>query len=300
MTRSARIPRAAFLSIAAVAIAALGGCLKPVEKPQEIPRTESPDHLPARIVAPHGEEMVLVTGGEFSMGSSTAVDAAPVHRVAVTDFYMDRFEVTQDLYEKIMGHNPSRRKGKDCPVERVRWLDAIKFCNARSAAEELKPCYDLATRACDFEANGYRLPTEAEWEYACRAGNDGDYSFGNDAGKLESNAWFKGNTKRRARPVGEKPASPFGLHDMTGNVWEWCNDWYQVDYYAQSPTTDPRGPGQGEKKVLRGGAFSSSAESCCSWTRYCDEPGFADACVASDDCGFRCVRKASPESRQLE
>ncbi|NUQ62204.1 MAG: SUMF1/EgtB/PvdO family nonheme iron enzyme [Pirellulales bacterium] len=280
------------LPATAVLIALLAGCLKPVEKHEKAASTEPVSSLPAKDAISPGAEMVLVSGGEFLMGSSSAVDAGPVHKVMLSDFYMDCREVTQELYEKIMGRNPSRRKGQSNPVERVRWSDAIKFCNARSEAEGLQPCYDLATRECNFEPDGYRLPTEAEWEYACRGGSKGDYYFGDDPAKLESHAWFKANSRRRTHPAAEKPANPLGLYDMAGNVWEWCNDWYRVDYYAQSPATDPRGPREGEKKSLRGGAFSSSAESCSSWTRYCDEPGFTDACVASDDYGFRCVRRA--------
>ena len=136
------------------------------------------------------------------------------------------------------------------------------------------------------------MPTEAEWEYACRAGAVGDYYFGDNASDLDSHAWYKQNARRRLRPVAEKRPNAFGLYDMAGNVWEWCNDWYQVDFYQPGPSNAPHGPTEGEKKVLRGGAFSSSADSCCSWTRYCDEPGFTDACIASDDYGFRCVRSA--------
>lgn len=247
------------------------------------------------ITTPTGVAMVLIPGGQFQMGSGAAVDAQPVHMVTLSPFYMDRYEVTQELYEKIMGANPARRKAPANPVERVRWLDAIKFCNARSVLESLQPCYDLETRQCRFEADGYRLPTEAEWECACRAGSEGDYDFGNDPVELDAHAWFKGNARRRPHPVGQKRVSDFGLYDMAGNVWEWCNDWYQVDGYATSTAgqRDPTGPALGEKKVLRGGAFSSTAESCTTWMRYCDEPGFADACVASDDYGFRCVRRAT-------
>jgi formylglycine-generating enzyme required for sulfatase activity len=239
--------------------------------------------------------MVLIPAGRFMMGSDAQQDAAPVHEVTISPFYMDRFEVTQAFYERVMGKNPARRKGQQNPVERVRWTDALKFCNARSAEEGLTPCYDLETWACDFSANGYRLPTEAEWEYACRAESTGDYYFEGGAEQLDAFAWFRDNARRKHHPVGQKQPNAFGLYDMAGNVREWCNDWYAVDAYAAAPAVDPHGPVTGEKVVLRGGAFSGSAASCTSWTRYCDEPGFTDACVASDDYGFRCVKRASTE-----
>lgn len=275
----------------------IAGC---VERKQDVvPESPAtPDSaepvLPAEIETAAGQ-MVLIPGGDFVMGHDSQLDASPAHTVAITSFYMDRFEITQAVYERIMGVNPSRRKGEQNPVERVRWTDALKFCNARSTEEGLTPCYDLETWACDFDAEGYRLPTEAEWEYACRAGSTGDYFFDGSAEQLDGYAWFRGNARRKHHPVGEKEPNAFGLHDMTGNVREWCNDWYAVDAYSQTETADPHGPDVGEKAVLRGGAFSGSAESCTSWSRYCDEPGFTDACVASNDYGFRCVRRVSSE-----
>ncbi len=238
--------------------------------------------------------MVLVLPGELTMGDPGDVDSQPVHTVKITGaFLIDRYEVTQELYERVMGSNPSRHKNAKNPVERVRWLDAIKFCNARSQQENLTPCYDIKARTCNFAADGYRLPTEAEWECACRGGSAGGNTVPDAADKLEDLAWFQDNARRKPHPVGQMRPNPLGLYDMLGNVREWCNDWYQVDYYARSPAADPLGPAAGEKTVLRGGAFSSTVESCTPWARYCDEPGFTDACVASDDYGFRCVRKAS-------
>jgi len=236
--------------------------------------------------------MVQIPGGKFIMGDKEEVDAPP-HEVVVSAFLMDAHLVTQELFQKFMGTNPSRWKGGTNPVEQLRWSDAAKFCNRRSEAEGLQPCYDLKTLKCNFDANGYRLPTEAEWEYACRAGTTSAYFFGDNPAKLGDYAWFQKNAGGRPRPVGQKQPNPWGLHDMTGNVWEWCNDFYKVDYYQESPRENPHGPETGDKMVLRGGAFKFSAENCRSGYRYNESPGSADVCFGYDIYGFRCVRKSS-------
>jgi sulfatase modifying factor 1 len=236
-------------------------------------------------------QMVLLADGLFTMGDENEVDAPP-HEVLISSFYIDRYLVTQEQYEKVMGENPSRWKGSQNPVEQIRWSDAARYCNARSALEGLQPCYDLNTWECDFDANGYRLPTEAEWEYACRAGTKTAYYFGSDPSKLKNHAWFDENSRTKPRPVGQKPPNPWGLYDMCGNVWEWCNDFYKVDYYQQSPKENPKGPKTGETKVVRGGAWKFSAESCRSGYRYNEDPGYADVCFGYDIYGFRCVRNA--------
>src|ERR1039457_2789783 len=133
-------------------------------------------------------EMVRIPGGRLQMGDNQEVDAKP-HPVSVSAFFMDKTLVTQDQYEKAMGENPSRWKGGRNPVEQVRWSDAVRFCNKRSELEGLRPCYDLKTWKCDFNADGYRLPTEAEWEYACRAGTSTAYFFGDDPSKLGDYGW---------------------------------------------------------------------------------------------------------------
>jgi formylglycine-generating enzyme required for sulfatase activity len=237
------------------------------------------------------EKTLLLPGGTFTMGDEDEIDS-PLHEVTVSAFYIDTHLVTQDQYKELMGKNPSRWKGDENPVEQIRWSDAVKYCNARSSAQGLDACYDLNTWKCDFTANGYRLPTEAEWEYACRAGTTTAYFFGDDASKLKEYAWFKDNSRGKPRPVGQKPANPWGLYDMHGNVWEWCNDFYQVDYYPESPKENPRGPETGETKIVRGGAWKFSAESCRSGYRYNENPGYVDACFGYDIYGFRCVRNA--------
>jgi WD40 repeat protein len=219
---------------------------------------------------PSGGEMVLAPAGE-----------------SLEAFYVDRTAVTQELYQKVMGSNPSKRKDPKRPVEPVRWTEAVRFLNRCSEMDGLSPCYDLSTGACDFAADGYRLPTEAEWEYACLAGSRGKYSFGDDPGQLGLYAWYKTNSGGQTHPVAQKKPNAWGLHDMHGNVWQWCNDWY-----ADERGGNPRGPESGKQRVLKGGAWESPAERCAVAFRAKDFPAFTDACFGADSYGFRRVKSA--------
>ncbi|MCU0917834.1 MAG: formylglycine-generating enzyme family protein [Planctomycetes bacterium] len=276
----------------------LSGTLLLVDGCQRKPAAEAPQASSASsnpqsaIHNPQSADaMVLIQGGRFTMGDQDEPDAAP-HEVTVSSFHMDKYLVTQEQYEKLMGDNPSRWKGPKNPVEGVRWSDAVKFCNARSKAEGLQPCYDLTTWQCNFEANGYRLPTEAEWEYACRAGTSTAYFCGNSPTQLGDYAWFDRNAGGRPQPVGQKKPNPWGLYDICGNVWHWCHDFYQVEYYAASPKENPRGPQEGDTRVVRGGAWKFSSDNCRSGYRYNENPGYVDVCFGYDIYGFRCVRNA--------
>jgi formylglycine-generating enzyme required for sulfatase activity len=240
-----------------------------------------------------GGEMVRIPAGNFTMGSAEQPDETS-HQVTVRAFFIDKFPVTQDLYEKIMGVNPSKRKAKDNPVERTQWTDAARFCNKCSEVEGLKPCYDLQTWSCDYSADGYRLPTEAEWEYACRAGSSSKYCFGDSEAELSRYAWFKPGSEGKTRPAGQKLPNRWGLLDMHGNVWQWCNDWYAEDYYTASPSDDPTGPTAGKQRVLRGGAWDSTPDKCRSAYRHKEFPVYSDACFGADSYGFRRVRNAGP------
>lgn len=248
-----------------------------------------------------GIEMVYLPGGEFTMGSNHGnSDEAPEHKVRVGAFLMDKFEVTQEMFAKAQLPNPSHwQENPKNPVERVRWRDAKQYCNERSLLEGLKPCYNEKTKAwdCDFEANGYRLPTEAEWEFACRAGASGPYDFG-AADKLRQFAWFSENSGEKTHPVGQKKPNRWGLFDLYGNVSEWCEDVFTQDYYKQSASVDPRGPadpGVDTKRVMRGGSWKSSADMCRTSFREGQRTGDTDACFYTDYCGFRCVRRVSAE-----
>jgi formylglycine-generating enzyme required for sulfatase activity len=251
------------------------------------------------ITTQGGGEMVVVPAGSFLMGSRYGrEEEAPVHKVWVDAFLIDRHEVTQAEFEalgKIEAFpNPSHFQGADLPVEQVTWPQAARYCNARSRREGLQPCYNEDTGACDFRASGYRLPTEAEWEYACRAGTESEYSFGGEPRQLGDFAWFAGNSARKTHPVGRKKPNPWGLLDMHGNVAEWCQDVYDPGYYQASTEKNPRGPEDGKEYVLRGGSWKSAADAVRSASRIGESPGFSDACLARDAIGFRCVRKPPP------
>ncbi len=210
--------------------------------------------------APAG--FVRVEGGTFQMGSPNGGDDSerPAHWVTVKSFNMGKYEVTQREWREIMGNNPSNFKGDNLPVENVSWYDAVDYCNKRSIKEGLTPAYrgsgDGIT--CDWNANGYRLPTEAEWEYAAKGGKGSpeNYTY-SGSNSVDAVAWYDGNSGGRTQPVGTKTANSLGIHDMSGNVWEWCWDWYGS--YSNSSQTDPWGPSFGAYRVLRGGSWSDSA-----------------------------------------
>ena len=201
------------------------------------------------IVNSVGVILVPVPAGEFTMGSpafeADRTDDETQHRVKITKpFYLSVHEVTQQQYEVVMGNNPSEHKDANNPVENVSWYDAIEFCQKLSKQEGVE----------------YRLPTEAEWEYACRAGTTTTYSFGDSASQLNEYAWYLANSGSQSyqpsttHPVGEKLPNAWGLYDMHGNVYEWCQDWYAA-YGSENVVFDPTGPASGERRVLRGGAF---------------------------------------------
>ena len=283
---------------AAAALAALlvGGC-GGSEPPTPAPGLE-------KITTQTGVEMVLLPAGDFLMGDEGGEeDEKPARKVTISGFYMDTCEVTQKSFQDLMGRSPSKFAGPDRPVERVSWLSAVQYCNQRSLKEGFKPCYDPKTLLCDFSADGYRLPTEAEWEYACRAGARTRYSFGDDPAALGTAAWYKGNSEKTTHPVRRKAPNAWGLYDMHGNVAEWCNDVYLPRAYAAASARDWRGPGEGrpsgspgEERVLRGGSWASPAGACRSSARASEPPGFADVCFGYEMYGFRCVRSAPRES----
>ena len=193
-------------------------------------------------------------------------------------FFVDVDLVTQELYQKVMGANPSKQKNPQAPVAGVQWVDAARFCNKCSEMDGLKPCYDLATWDCDLAADGYRLPTEGEWEAACRAGGTGRFPWGDDASQLSRHAWTKANSEGKLHPVGQKEPNAWELRDMLGNVWQWTNDWADADK---------------KQRVLRGGAYDTDPAKVEVALRKKEFPVYTDACFGVDSNGFRRVKNAT-------
>jgi len=246
-------------------------------------------------------KFVRIQGGTFMMGK-VGSNYSPVHQVKVSSFYIGVCEVTQIEYQEIMGTNPSRFKGDNRPVVSVSWYDAIEYCNKRSQKEGLSPAYTINknqkdpnnqryssldniiwTVTLNKNANGYRLPTDAEWEYACRAGTTSAYNTGEDIS--DNTGWYAANSKYDTHPVGLKSANAWGLYDMHGNVNEWCWDWYGP--YSSGTQTDPMGASSGSFRVARGGSSNDSAEK----VRSDSSCGFIPS-DGSEYVGFRLVRNA--------
>jgi formylglycine-generating enzyme required for sulfatase activity len=198
-------------------------------------------------------EFVLIPAGSFYMGSPSDEkdrysDEGPVRRVQITkSFLMGKFEVTQDQFNAVMGRNPSYFSGRDLPVETVEWLDATQFCEKLSARS----------------AGHFRLPTEAEWEYACRGGSETRFHYGDDPNYTQFGeyAWYAGNSEKKTHSVGQKKPNQFGLHDMHGNVGEWYSDYYAKSYQNLT-SIDPTGPKSGSSHVFRGGCWGDDVSRC--------------------------------------
>ncbi len=221
-----------------------------------------------------GMKFRLIPAGSFMMGASPDDGEAeageyPSHRVEISKpFYIGIHEVTQELYERVMGENPSEFKGADRPVERVSWNDAVDFCR----------------RLSEMTGENYRLPTEAEWELACRAGSETKYSWGDN---MDGDyAWYDDNSGSETHPAGQKHPNAWGLYDTSGNVWEWCQDWFDENYFSRSPAQDPVGPSSGTSRVVRGGSWYNYAKNMRSSSRFGFRPDKGNHYI-----GFRVVRE---------
>ena len=258
--------------------------------PAPMPHTTTPHIIPIALPTPH--RLLHVPGGTFTMGNDDTQDDAkydgrPAHEVTLSDFFIGEMAVTQYLWQAMMGDNPSYNKGERQPIEQVSWFDAAVFCNQISMETGKKPCYytldgkiygqgttkeqfqlpNEGDVQCDPSASGYRLPTEAEWEYAAKGGPDHKYSgvyAGSDM--LEQVGWFEGNSDNHTHEVGLLLPNTLGLYDMSGNIWEWCNDWYGE--YGKGSQKNPTGAKTGTDRVLRGGGSFGGPQYCRSACRF--------------------------------
>ena len=276
--------------IAVLLLIVFSGCI------QGVPEIEKEDI--------QGITMVSIPGGSFMMGhvyryepaipenvNKYYSDEQPVHNVTLTAFQMSETEITQGQYSAITGENPSTFTGDDnLPVTNVGATDALKFCNMLSEAAGIEPAYDEKTGKCDFTKNGFRLSTEAEWEYACRAGTSTHFCTGNTESDLDRAGWYIGNSDGKTHPVAQKEPNAWGMYDMHGNVFEFCYDGYNDalnhSSYPAGSVMDPRGYDNFNYRMMRGGGWFSEPSSCRSFTRSKFWTGGANYYI-----GFRVVRR---------
>jgi formylglycine-generating enzyme len=269
--------------------------------------------VPTSFTTSIGLQMKYIPSGSFMMGMDikefealwperiglqwAITKVAHPHKVSLSGYFMDATEITQYQYQKVMGMNPSYFKGDTLPVERVTWFDAVEFCNKMSELESLEPYYTIENRYPDqgnhifkanvtinTQANGFRLPTEAQWEYAAREGRwkiDLSVAYAGSP-NINEVGWHKGNSDYSTHPVGQKAPNGFGLYDMVGNVWEYCQDWYGE--YPSTDQVDPLGPDTGTERVDRGGSWNYAAQSHRSAVR-----GSKPVGVTRNVLGFRVV-----------
>ena len=210
-------------------------------------------------------------GSDKNFDGNASDDETPQHQVTISQsFYLGKYEVTQTQWVAVMGSNPSEFKGRTQPVEKVSWDDVQAFIQRLNTKEG---------------TNAYRLPTEAEWEYAARAGTDTTRYWGDSTDEMGQHAWFTQNSGEKTHPVGQLKPNAWGLYDMMGNVWEWVSDWYGEKYYTNSPRINPTGPNSGSSRVLRGGGWRYYPDNVRSAYRFYITPG-----LRHYDLGFRLSR----------
>jgi formylglycine-generating enzyme required for sulfatase activity len=250
--------------------------------------------------APGGMKLIRSGSKSFAMGQAGfEASEAPPHAVSFSyHFWIDTAEVTRKDFSTVLGIAPDQSPGADVlPAANCTWYDAALYCNARSKREDKDTVYafqsivgtkgnkcTLTGLSVNLDAGGYRLPTEAEWEYACRAGTQTLFFWGNDRIDAETYAWLVDFSNDQAHTVATGKPNAFGLYDMAGNVWEWCNDWFSADYYSASPPSDPTGPASGLERSIRGGSFRTAYYFAQSATRSKMKPETSDATI-----GFRAV-----------
>ena len=241
---------------------------------------------PKRMMSSFAQDMISVPAGAFLMGATETEmrqcgrvgHEFPLHQVTLSAFAISAYPVTQAQWQAVMGNNPSRFKSADRPVENVSWQDCQEFIATLNATVGTLHVTPLQ----------YRLPTEAEWECACRAGTQTIWPFGNDPEPIGQYAWFNGNAGNQTHPVGKFLPNAWGAYDMLGNVWEWCADWFDEEYYASSPMENPQGPTSGQTRVLRGGAWNNYPNICRSASRNKLAPHIGSYLI-----GFRLARSVA-------
>lgn len=244
---------------------------KPKAKPKPAPRRNSTSHSGSTVSLSAElnkliNNMVYVSGGTFIMGGDESSDQTPTHSVTLSSYYICKYEVTQALWRAVMGSNPSKFKGDNLPVEQVSWNDCQTFIN----------------RLNNYTGRNFRLPTEAEWEFAARGGNYSRHYKYSGSNYISDVARYCDNSGNRTHPVGTKQANELGLYDMSGNVYEWCSDW--DGSYSSYSQSDPTGPNSGSCRVERGGSWYGYAWSCRSSNRFSFPPG-----IRNFDLGLRLV-----------
>ena len=259
-------------------------CGIPLEKENK-PDVEQEDEATSSSLYDGPIEMVLVEGGTFEMGSEEGdTDESPVHDVTLKSFYIGKYPVKQAEWVEIMGENPSLEEGDEMPVTNVSWYDCVEFCNQLNEENGYEACYEIDGEEVKWLRNkrGFRLPTEAEWEFAARGGNESigwEYAGSDDA---EDVAWFDDNSENELQDVGLLEPNELDIYDMSGNVDEWCWDWY--DDYPDKKKNNPLGPRSGSYRVNRGGSWCFSADYCRVAHRSSDAPT-----DGSFNLGFRLV-----------
>ena len=308
------LPRALVIA----ALFALAACSNSSDSTPTPTPTPTPTTTPTGFVTVAGS--TVAGGDKFKVGNNAGVFVAG-RSVAISTFWICDHEVTQAEYQAVMGTNPSNWTGDDLPVEKVSWYDAIYYCNKKSLNEGLAACYAVGgkddpsqwgytphaeksicgTITCDFSKNGYRLPTEAEWEYAARGGKAGceaakptDWAGTDSSSELRKYAWYKSNSGDKTHAVktekqaGVNSANSLGLYDMSGNVWEWCWDWYDdTSTPSITASTPASGASSGSNRVDRGGSWQSGDDYCLVAYR-----GKLSPSIRVDNLGFRVVRSA--------
>jgi formylglycine-generating enzyme required for sulfatase activity len=252
-------------------------------------------------------EMMLVEGGKYQMGDTSNTgrsDEKPVQNVQIDSFLICSTQVVQKVWNFVMSNNPANFEGYNLPVEQISWYDCIEFCNKLSIMAGFTPCYKIETETsdpnnrnkndnikqtitCDWKADGYRLASEAEWEFAAKGGNNSNFFIYSGSDDVNQAAWFKDNSGYKTQNVAQKQANELGLYDMSGNVWEWCWDWYVA--YGNVDLTNPRGPAAGAYRLLRGGSWADSIN-----YQRCSGRGSESPFGRYSSIGFRLVRAYIP------